>query len=297
MKKGEKMPEEVREKLRAANVGKTFSEETRKKMSEGQRKRWDRGDNQLHSLEVRAKAKCRKMSDEHKAKIRAAHLGKTLSKEHREKIGAAQLGRTLPKEHREKISSALRGRKMPSYKLSEEGKERRLAGLRKVMVGKLHSEERKKKFSKTMKVWHEGELGKESAMKRAAGRRGKPQTIPILAKGPLNCKSIEGRLRDPNGKIWEFRNLTHFVREHGHLFTEEDVKWSPTGKVIPGKIPTMRCRASSGLLSLYGRIHSVGAWKGWTRADSQVELRDGGADLLGRDGSRIGQQSHLTTDK
>lgn len=100
----------------------------------------------------------------------------------------------------------------------------------------------------------------------------------------IKCWSAKNwRLRDPNNRVWQFRNLTHFVRTHEHLFAPEDVRW-----VIPknGKLTGVWCRATGGLRTLRPSRQSVvcGTWKGW-RWTSIYERRfnDGDDLMLGRE--------------
>ena len=63
------------------------------------------------------------------------------------------------------------------------------------------------------------------------------------------------RLRDPNGKTWDFKNVAQFIRDHHDLFDDEDLL--PRGKF--GHI-----RAVQGLASLSPRKkRPEGSWKGW----------------------------------
>lgn len=112
---------EIREKLRAANLGKTYSLETRARMSAAQCGR-------KHSEETRAKMSAAQSGENHpmfgkthsseaRVKISEAQsgeknhmFGKTHSAEARAKIGEASARRTRSEETRAKISKTLLGR-------------------------------------------------------------------------------------------------------------------------------------------------------------------------------------------
>jgi hypothetical protein len=71
------------------------------------------------------------------------------------------------------------------------------------------------------------------------------------------------QLRAPSGRIYVFRNLKKFVREHEQLFTPEDVTW----KNMQGKTSQAWCRA----FQLLSRLRPTCAkhieeWSGWTWA-------------------------------
>ena len=79
------------------NKGKTFSEETRRKISEAKKGKF--------------------LSEEHRRKLSEAHKGKKripFSEEHRMKIAAAKKGKVRSEETKNKISKALKGK---SWKL------------------------------------------------------------------------------------------------------------------------------------------------------------------------------------
>ena len=88
------------------NFGKTFSEETRAKLSAAHRgeKNYNFG---------------KHLSDEHKAKIGAANAialrGKQFSDEHKAKLSVALRGKHRTEETRARISAATRGEKNPMY--------------------------------------------------------------------------------------------------------------------------------------------------------------------------------------
>lgn len=93
--------------------------------------------------------------------------------------------------------------------------------------------------------------------------------------GPYETnKSAERwKLRSPNrGEIFEFTNLSHFLRNHSDLFDPEDLVARKGGM----------CRAYGGLKSLSPRrTKTNGSWKGWQWV-SDEERHLGNNDLLGQ---------------
>jgi hypothetical protein len=107
---------------KSSNFGKTFSEETRKRMS-------------LAKQGTRPSEECIRRSLE-------VRMSRPVSEETRRKIGNAAKGRVLSEEHKRKISQSQIGKKM-----SEEAKKKIGDGNR----GKLHTEEQNRKNSETHK--------------------------------------------------------------------------------------------------------------------------------------------------
>lgn len=143
----------------------------------------------------------------------------------------------------------------------------------------------KKLQNKTPRISRKGiKLDPNIVEKRIAKQRGVKKTHE---KNKIGCirKGVKiGCLRDPNGVLHYFKNLTHFVREHEHFFKEEDVQWKYCPKKNnPKTLGYQRCRASAGLLSLFGSGKKVpGSWKGWTvfsEAERDLNLSQ---DLLHR---------------
>ena len=112
-------------KLRAANLGKTQSDETRAKMSASHtgcalsKEHIAKVSAALmgHAVSVEARAKMsawqigRVFSAEHKAKLSASNTGRVVREETKEKIRAAQIGRVFSDEHKAHIGAAGLGRK------------------------------------------------------------------------------------------------------------------------------------------------------------------------------------------
>jgi hypothetical protein len=118
----------------------------------------------------------------------------------------------------------------------------------------------------------------EYVEKRRLPLVGRAQKALLTKKGPTNHKSLAGAIRSPDNIVYQFRNLTHFVREHPYLFLPEDVIWKPEGTH-----GGMRCRAQHGLLSLFARHKDVrGSWKGWTLYSHVEQVYHAGDDLLER---------------
>ncbi|MED3562286.1 GIY-YIG nuclease family protein [Bacillus xiapuensis] len=103
-RKGEKHSEETKKKIGNSNkgkrLGKEASEETRKKMSESQKKR--KGE--------RSANYGKKWSEETKKKISEANKGKTPNDETRKKISEALKGRVKTEEEKRKISESNKGK-------------------------------------------------------------------------------------------------------------------------------------------------------------------------------------------
>jgi len=253
-------------RVQIALKGKPATEEQRKKRADGLRKAWTEG---------RIKVS---FTPESRAKTADKLRGRKRPAEVVEKVRVANLGKKRTPEQVEALRQRLiAGHAAGKYKSSPEGAERRrLAGI-KAHTGRKHSEEQNRRHSEMLRG---RKLRPEHVEKRAAALRGRPQAAPATAKGPTNKRSIEGALRDSGGRIWWFRNLTHFVREHPELFDASDLQWRP---IRPGK-SYCACNASKRLLALFGCGKVVpGTWKGWTVASSAIERTEGHADLLGRD--------------
>jgi hypothetical protein len=78
------------------------------------------------------------------------------------------------------------------------------------------------------------------------------------AKNENHYRATEGFLRDPKGRLHKFKNLSHFIRENSHLFSEEDVTWRKSSRYF-------KCRALGGLQSIMPtKKNPMGSWKGWT---------------------------------
>jgi hypothetical protein len=252
-------------RLREALKGKPATEQQREARAEGLRKAWAEGRIKPSSTpesvaKTAAKLRGRKRPAHVIEAARAANLGRKKSPEHIEKMRARMLEIVnqpgyVPPSRRpgvsEKISAAKKGLKI--------------------------SEEQRRRHSEVMRGYKWSDDVVES---RAKSMRGRPQTAEITKKGPTNKASIEGALRDPCGRIWWFRNLSHFVRTHPELFDQKDL----IEKRRNHNKSAVTCNAIKRLLALFGRGKKVpGTWKGWTVGSSTVERITGHSDLLGRD--------------
>ncbi len=122
---------------------------------------------------------------------------------------------------------------------------------------------------------------KEIIENRVKPMIGRPHKIPYMAKGPSNQQAIEGFLRSPTNKIYHFKNLTHFVRSYPELFLPNDVIWVASDPKHPR---SLRCRASKGLLGLFGHCKKInGSWKGWTKVSYYEGMKMGFVDPVNRE--------------
>ena len=131
-----KLPPEVKERVRQASIGRRASEETRKKMSEA--------------------GKGKIFSDEHKNKIGNAHRGKKLTEEQKENLRQKHTGKKCSEKTKKKMSESSMGQVSPNKgkKYSEEHKKSisiRNTGNGNPMYQKKHSEESKQKMRNNRK--------------------------------------------------------------------------------------------------------------------------------------------------
>jgi ParB-like chromosome segregation protein Spo0J len=231
------------------------SEGIRKAIAEG---RWKRVITSEAIEKTAAKLRGRKRPPEVVEKIRLALIGKKRSPEY-----CRAMSELVRKEYAEGKRS----------RMSLEHKQKLREAAKLANTGRKPSAEQSRKHSEAMK----GRKWKQEIIeKRAAPMRNRPQVALLTKKGPTNKKSISGILRSPENILYEFKNLTHFVREHSYLFLEQDVIWKRSGT-------TIRCNASHGLLDLFGRSKNVrGSWKGWTVYSHVEHTYNNGDDLLKR---------------
>ena len=171
-KKGHKVSEATRQKIRDKLKGRKISEEVRKKRIG------------------------RKLSDQHRRNIGLANIGKT----HSEKTKSRMKGRKASEETRRKISESKKGAKNPMYgihhseehkkkigeanrgkKISEEHKRK----LRLANIGKKHTEESKRKMSKATSGINHPNYGKR--LSEETRRR-------IGAKNKITAKRFWGNI-------------------------------------------------------------------------------------------------------
>lgn len=107
---GRKLSEETKRKIGLAGIGRPCSNETRKRMSESQRKRpprvpiTDEQKDHYRQARLRVIASGFTISKKARNKISKRFLGKSLSIEHKKKIGIANKGNILTLETRRKIA-------------------------------------------------------------------------------------------------------------------------------------------------------------------------------------------------
>lgn len=166
--KGSKKPErsaEHKEKLRIAQTGKKYSDESRKKMSESHKGQPGPGKGKHRSEETckkiseknkgrQSSQKDRVLSVEQRLKMSLAFTGipkGPMSKSHKKNLSNANKGRIFSEEHRRKLSESHKGKI-----LSEETKRKiseKFKGKNHPMFGKFHSEETKQKMREAKKKY------------------------------------------------------------------------------------------------------------------------------------------------
>ena len=130
------------------NLGRKFSDEHRKKLSEAK--------------------EGVKQSEEHRRKIGEAKMGHIVSEETRIKIGNAHRNKIVSKETREKLRKALKGKKLTKEHIENRTKSR--AGYR-------HSEETRKKISESNKGNTENKLRGENHPNWVGGTSFEPYSL------------------------------------------------------------------------------------------------------------------------
>lgn len=127
---------------------------------------------------------------------------------------------------------------------------------------KAHKEGRLKPPPKaTIQAMREGARRPEVVAKRAqlasATMKDRPQRMDTLsAAAEHNARSKTYTVLTPNRVTLTFKNLSHFIRQNMHLFSDSDVVWHP-----PKSNPW--CRAQRGLYSLFKETNPASQWKGW----------------------------------
>lgn len=201
--------------------------------------------------------KGRKRPKEVIAKIRRANLGKKRTTEQR-----AALGKRVKE-----------GYKQGKYRVTPEQIKYRIERAREANTGRIVPLEQRLRHSRLLK----GRPADPEARKRAALKmKGRPQTKPLVKKGPTNKQAITAWFRSPFNVIYKAHCIAHFVRTNEHLFHPDDVQWSK-----PDKGGT--CRAYKGLLRMTETSkHTRTTWKGWTRVSHTEAVLTQGRDLLDR---------------
>lgn len=108
-----------------------------------------------------------------------------------------------------------------------------------------------------LKAARQPEVVAKRARRAGDTMRGIPQPMGgLTAKAEHNAHAKLFSVFSPDGNLFSFRNLNHFVREHPHLFAPQDVVWK-------GKDSNPWCRANRGLASLF-KSRPRRQWKGWS---------------------------------
>jgi hypothetical protein len=122
-----------------------------------------------------------------------------------------------------------------------------------------------------------GEVSRKYKVERLLARSKNPRS----AKGPSHGCATVFHLRDRNNKVYQFKNLAHFIRENESMFSDGDAVWKPIGS--SGET----CRAYEGLLSLRPftrdgtpKRRVAGSWKGWTWVSLTEVFHNQGEDLI-----------------
>lgn len=127
-------------------------------------------------------------------------------------------------------------------------------------------------MAEKMKTWKES--GKLDDIRRKAGN----------AEGMLDHLSAKvWIIRDPFGNIFKFSNLSEWARQNEHRFVDDRPE---------SKAPFWK-RIAGGFCDLLKKDGKSCSYRGWT-AVSNLELDNGGRDLLGRDYFMQNNQSHIT---
>ena len=95
---------------------------------------------------------------------------------------------------------------------------------------------------------------------------------------PNNFVAKLWKLRNPENKVFIFKNLTHFVRTNPQLFHDDEIVW------MNDKNGVKYCLATVGLRSLRPTRKNVkGTWHGW-RWISDMETMENDSDCFFIDG-------------
>ena len=248
-------------RVQAALKGHPPTEVQRKARADGLRKAWAEGRIKPSSTpesaaKTAAKLRGRKRPQELIDRIRLKNIGKKRTPE----VVAAMSQRVIA------------GYAAGKYRVSTEKLKERNRKISEANKGRKQSWAQRRRHSEAMTGRHWNPDVVES---RAAPMRNRPQTAEATKSGPTNVNSLEGALRDAFGRIWRFRNLSHFVRTHAELFEADDL----IEKQLRPTKPYKSCNAIKRLLALFGRGKCTpGTWKGWTVV-SETEL---GEDLIAR---------------
>lgn len=87
---------------------------------------------------------------------------------------------------------------------------------------------------------------------------------PLLQPDERHVNAREWALVAPDGTIYRFRNLRHFIREHQDLFTADELRLSGNSRnnfLASFKLGHLRP----------GAKHPYESWHGWRWADDENE--------------------------
>ena len=141
----------------------------------------------------------------------------------------------------------------------------------------IYSEELLKQIGKSVSVALKGRATRTKpwTKEQREAQSVRTKSNPKLTFGLAHCRARVWKVRSPANVVYEFKNLSHFIREHTELFLPEDVIWKGKNK--------KRCNASAGIQSVCPRKkHPVGSWKSWTWYSHLERLKNEGCDLLER---------------
>lgn len=124
IRKGKKLPKEIRKKISIAKKGREFSEEHKKKISDALkgRKLSEEHRKNMKSRKSWNKGKVNSFSEESRKKMSEAHKGKKRSKEFCKKISLIQKGKKVSKETVEKQKETMRKKYLNGYTAPFAGK-------------------------------------------------------------------------------------------------------------------------------------------------------------------------------
>ncbi len=190
--KGKRMPRELVEKHRIAITGRKLgprSEETKAKMREAHRRRWDGKPRKPPRVKMFPDGP-RVVSAETRAKISAANKGRNVLDATRANMSAAQKGHIVSEKQRADISRTLTGRKAsPETKAKLSAAQKGHPGYTK---GRKLSEEHKAKISAAGK----GRIaGPETRAKMSAAMTGRPGTRRGMKNSPTHRSAISAALK------------------------------------------------------------------------------------------------------
>ena len=172
---GRKLSLEHRRNIGLASKGRKHSEETKRKMRG--KKHSEATKRKLSEARKGAKNPMygKRHSEEHRRKISEANKGKKISEEHKKKLRLANIGKKPSEETRRKIGLAHLGKKLTEEHKRKIGRKGKLNK----NYGKHLSEETKRKMSKALKgrsVWNKGKTGiysEETRRKMGESKKGK----------------------------------------------------------------------------------------------------------------------------